>query len=79
MQPLNSKSVLHFLFGQMEKLDNRQIDVHTAKAQADLAKQAHNLIKYELDRAKTLMSLEQHNKEYNSNIELRNIEGKNFE
>ena len=42
MQPTNNKSLLHFLFDQMEKLDKKEIDVEQAKAQANLAKQANS-------------------------------------
>ncbi len=59
MKPVNNKSLLHFIFDQMEKLDTGQINVDEAKAQALLAKQANNSMKYELDRAKTLMELDQ--------------------
>ena len=79
MTPVNNKSLLHFIFEQMEKLDKKLIDVETAKAQSHLAKQANNSLKYELDRAKTLMELEQHRKETGNVVELRNAEGKNFE
>ncbi len=79
MKPVNNKSLLHFIFDQMEKLDNDQIDVQQAKAQADLAKQANNMLKYELDRASTLMKVDQYNRTFGTNIELRNAEGKNFD
>jgi hypothetical protein len=76
MKPVNNKSLIHFLFDQMDKLDNDIIDVNKAKAQADLAKQVNNSLKYELDRAKVKIEIEQHNKEFNSNIELREAESK---
>ena len=79
MKPINNKSLLHFIFDQMEKLDKNEIDVQQAKAQADLAKQANNMLKYELDRTNVLMKLDFHNKSFSSNIDLRNVEGKNFE
>ena len=79
MNPVNSKSLLAFVFGQMEKLDNKEIDVAEAKAQAGLAKQANNIMKYELDRVKVKMELEEHNKLYGSNHELRDVESKNFD
>jgi len=79
MTPVNNKSLLHFIYDQMEKLDNKQIDVNTAKAQADLAKQANNVMKYEIDRVNMLMKLDSYNKENKTTIEIRNIESKNFE
>jgi hypothetical protein len=79
MKPINNKSLLHFVFDQMEKLDNGEIDVNVAKAQANLAKQANNMLKYELDRTRLLMDLDVHKRTTGANIELRNVEGKNFE
>jgi len=79
MKPVNNKSLLHFIFDQMEKLDKNEINVDQAKAQANLAKQANNSLKYELDRAVVKMKVYQHNKETGDNIELREAEGKNFE
>lgn len=79
MKPVNNKSLLHFIFDQMEKLDKNDINVEQAKAQANLAKQANNSLKYELDRAVVKMKVAQHNKETGDSIELREAEGKNFE
>jgi propanediol dehydratase small subunit len=79
MKPVNNKSLLHFIFDQMEKLDNASITVEQAKAQANLAKQANNSLKYELERATTLMKISEHRINYNNDIELREAEGKNFD
>lgn len=78
MQPVNNKSLLHFIFDQMEKLDSKKITVDEAKAQSNLAKQANNSLKYELDRAKLLIELSNHNNSSNDKINLREIEGINF-
>lgn len=79
MKPVNTKSLLAFVFNQMEKLDNKEIDVDTANAQSKLVQQANNLIRSEHERTRVKMELEKHNKEYNSNIEMREIESKNFD
>lgn len=79
MTPVNSKSLLHFIFDQMSKLDKKEITIEDAKAQANLAKQANNILKYELDRANTLIKLKTFNNENNESLELRNIESKLFE
>jgi hypothetical protein len=79
MKPVNNKSLLHFIFDQMEKLDKNEIAVDQAKAQANLAKQANNSLKYELDRVTTQMRIEAHNRELGSSISLREVESKNFE
>ena len=79
MKPVNSKSLLAFCFAQMEKLDEGTIDNQQAKEQANLIKQANNLLKYELDRAKVRMELTAHNAIYKDGVNLREIESKNFE
>lgn len=79
MTPVNNKSLLAFIFGQMEKLDSKEIDVEQAKAQANLAKQANNALKYELDLAKTKITISEHNLKANDDICLRNVESKNFD
>lgn len=78
MKPVNNKSMLAFIFGQMEKLDNGSIDVEKAKAQSNLAKQANNSLRYEIDRAKIKMQIAEHNKEFESDVSLREVESKNF-
>lgn len=79
MKPVNTKSLLAFVFDQMEKLDNKEIDVDTANAQSKLVQQANNIIRSEHERTRVKMELERHNKEFNSNLEFREIESKNFE
>jgi hypothetical protein len=79
MKPINTKSLLSFVFDQMEKLDKKEIDVDTANAQSKLVQQANNLIRSEHERTRVKMELERHNAEYKSSIELRNIESKNFD
>ena len=78
MTPVNNKSMIAFLFGQMDKLDNDEIDVLKAREQGNLAKQVNNAMKYELDRAKTRMELTKHNAIYKDGVDLRDIESKNF-
>lgn len=79
MKPVNNKSLLHFIFDQMEKLDTGVITVESAKAQAHLAKQANNSLKYELERATLLMELDKYRKTTGESIDFRNAELKNFE
>jgi hypothetical protein len=68
MKPTNNKSLLHFLFNQMDKLDKKETTVEEAKAIANLAKQVNNSLAYELKRASVLKELE------GSTIKLREIE-----
>jgi len=78
MIPVNNKSMIAFLFGQMNKLDNDEIDVLKAREQGNLAKQVNNSMKYELDRAKTKMEITKHNAIYKDVLDLRDVESKNF-
>jgi hypothetical protein len=79
MKPVNNKSLIAFLFDQMDKLDTDAITVEQAKAQANLAKQVNNAMKYELDLASTKMKIQEFNKTSDVKVELRNTESKNFE
>lgn len=79
MKPINNKSLLHFVFDQMEKLDEKKITTDEAKAQANLAKQANNALKYEIDRTRLFMELDKHEAETGNKVEFRNVEGKNFD
>ena len=78
MTPVNNKSLLAHIFGQMTKLDKKEIDVKEAREQANLAKQANNVMRYELQRADTIMKLAKFKIKENINIELREVESKNF-
>jgi hypothetical protein len=79
MTPVNNKSMLAFIFDQMNKLDEGKINIETAREQANLAKQVNVAMKYEIDRAKILMELAKHNAIYKDGLNLRNIESKNFD
>lgn len=79
MKPVNNKSLIAFLFNQMEKLDSKEIDVQQAQAQANLAKQVNNALHYELKRADIQMKLTEHNAIYKDGLKLREAESKNFE
>jgi tRNA-binding EMAP/Myf-like protein len=80
MQPVNSKSLFAFICGQMDKLDKKEITVQEAQGQASLAKQANNILNYELDRAKVQMQLALHNSNLNlTKAELREVESKAFD
>jgi len=79
MEPTNAKSLFHFICGQMDKLDKNEIDVQTAQSQANLAKQANNLLNYELKRAETVVKIDQYNRSSGGSIKLREIEGKSFD
>jgi hypothetical protein len=62
----NTKTLFKHLCSQMERLSKNEVTVEEAKAQANLVKQANNLIRYELDRASFVSK--------NGDSFLRNIE-----
>ena len=59
MQPVNTKSLLAFIFNQMQRLDSGEIDAQKACTQAKLASQANNVLDYELKRTVVQMKMQQ--------------------
>jgi hypothetical protein len=47
----SARAIFKHLCDQMDKLNAKVISVEEAKAQANLAKQANNIMKHEMDRA----------------------------
>jgi hypothetical protein len=78
-KPVNTKSLLAFTFGQMEKLDNGEIDANTANAQANLIKQANNILDYELKRSIVLLKLAESGYGRANQLTFRDIESKAFD
>lgn len=77
MQPVNTKSLLAFIFGQMQKLDAKEITPNEAMAQAKLASQASNVLNYELKRTIVQMRMQQIGAGIDvADIALREIESK---
>lgn len=79
MKPVNNKSLTSFLFGEMERLKNGETNVETVKQQIGLAKQINSNMRYELERARVIMQLTEHNARYKDGTNLREIESKNFD
>lgn len=80
MKPVNSKQLFAFICDQMEKLNTNEISVDQAKAQANLAKQANNVLNYELDRATLEIKLVEFNQILKDTpIKIRNVESKRFD
>lgn len=78
--PVNTKSLLAFIFNQMQRLDCGEIDAQTACAQAKLASQASNVLNYELKRTIVQMRLREINGGLASTQpHLREIESKAFD
>jgi hypothetical protein len=63
---VNAKELLKHAFNIMNLLNVKAVSVEEAKAQANLVKQANNLLRYELDRAIAIQKFDK--------IEIRNIE-----
>lgn len=77
MEPVNTKSLLAFIFRQMERLSAGDIDAQTAQAQAKLASQASNVLNYELKRTIVQMRMKQIGAGIDAqDITLREIESK---
>jgi len=77
MQPVNTKSLLAFIFGQMQKLDAKEITPQEAQAQSSLAKQANNVLTYELKRTFLQIQMQRIGANIDtSDIALREIESK---
>lgn len=70
MKPKNTKTLLTFIFDQMDKLDRGEISTETAREQANLCKQANNTMRYDLDKATVQMKLSEHNKAHGTNIKI---------
>ena len=79
MKPVNNKSLTAFLFDQMDKLDRGTIVKEDALAQVQLAKQINSQMRYELERARVIMQLGQHNAVFKDGTNIREIESKNFD
>lgn len=77
--PVNTKSLLAFIFNQMQRLNAGEIDAQTACAQAKLASQASNVLNYELKRTIVQMRLQQIGTSLDTQPALREIESKAFE
>ena len=77
-EPVNTKSLLAFIFNQMNKLDAGEITANEAVAQAKLASQASNVLNYELKRSIIQMRLKQIGDSRTAPM-LREIESKPFD
>lgn len=78
--PVNTKSLLAFIFGQMGKLDRKEITASEAMAQAKLSSQASNLLNYELKRTMVQIKLQEIGKSLPDEAPvIREIESKKFD
>ena len=77
MKPVNTKSLLAFIFGQMDALQQGKITPNEAIAQAKLASQASNILNYELKRTAMEIALENMGRAVSA--QLRDIESIEFD
>lgn len=77
--PVNTKSLLAFIFNTMRQLAHKEITPNEACSQAKLASQASNLLNYELKRAVVQMRLAQVSNEVEVYPQIREIESKPFD
>lgn len=78
-KPVNNKSMVSFLFNQMDKLDKGEIDNNQAMTQAKLSEQVNKALRYELERTRVGMELTKHNAVYKDGLKVREAEEKNFD
>lgn len=79
MKPVNNKSLVAFLYDQMEQLSAGKIDRDVAETQCKLARQINSQMRYELERARVIMELAKHNAVFKDGANIREIESKNFD
>lgn len=80
IRQVDTTAILSFLFQQMEALSKGEIDTNKANAQANLAKQACNVLNYELKRTEVQMKMFKIGGDIKAEqIELREIETKQIE
>ena len=76
---MNTKSLFAHICEQMDKLSKNEITCDEAKTQTNLVKEAHKLLKYELERANTIVAVREFNLKTGATVELRQIEPKGFD
>lgn len=77
-RPINEKTHKHFMFHQMEKLSKGEIDVQHANAMCNISGKITAINRTEHSRANLLMKIRKHNYEFKDNVELRELDYKNF-
>ena len=77
MKPVNNKSLLAHIFGTIESVtEDKDFDLERAKQLGNLYKQANSTLRYELERANTILKLEDFRNKTGTTINVRNAESK---
>ena len=80
MEPTNQKHLYHILIETIEQVKTGAITVAKGQTISDLAARVNTAHKLEHDRSRVIMEIENHKgRNPNSKVELRNLEGKNFD
>lgn len=79
MKPVNNKSLLHFIFETMEKVNNKEITMKEADTIANLASKAISIQRFENEMALTEIKVREFNVKFGSNLEIRKLDAKSFD
>ncbi len=79
MTPTNQKALYHKLMDAIDQVLNGGLTPSQGKAVSELAARMNKAKDLEHDRARVCMEIDNHARTGGKNIELREIEGKNFE
>lgn len=79
MEPTNQKALYHKLMAAIDLTLSGALKPNQAREVSNLAARMNTAVKLEHDRVRVQVEIEDHAKNGGSKIDLRNIEGKNFE
>jgi len=79
MKPVNNKSLTHYLFDLMEKVNNKEVELDSARVQTGIARQLQSAMRFENERVETLIKVDKYNRATGTNFVLRSVEGKPFD
>lgn len=79
MTPTNQKALYHKLMDAIDKVLNGELTPSQGKAVSELAARMNKAKDLEHDRARVCMEIDNHARTGGKNVELREIEGNNFQ
>lgn len=66
---MKPQKVFDLLFSQMEKLDRKEIDCETARAQSHLGRQVNNVVRNNVMVNNTMLAIRRHNIQHGDNLQ----------
>lgn len=78
MKPQNEKSLFHFLCAAMDSVANGVMSTGQAREISSLAREAEKLLRGERDRAKLLMEMDEHERNFGKRPVLRELAALGF-